>query len=368
MNLLRLLAFALFALLAAPAAARPSFDCAKASGAIEKVICADPALSADDALMARLYASAKVSPFGQANSVPAEQVQWLKDRAHCAKPDPQAWPSVGACLASYNRDRLRDLAVAALFAEPDDALAALRKVEPGAAPIYEAIWLWASAVPGAEPRERIAPLIAPYLEDPKDPEAFHLGLDMLREDGLGTADKVLESDATFASFLQHLGPYIDSDTFGLPFPCAALLRRPGLLDASAPAFASSLDNGLMRPDCSATLAPMPRLDALIDSLRKHWPECEGTIRFVYYRSFEYDVDLARIGGEPGESTPRAEPAPGASVDLVAGATYDLSLAYRRDRRLDPSAARKLAEKSIAAILSDAGSCETEESEPGSEAN
>lgn len=362
MTLLRLLALALFALLAAPAAAQPSFDCAKARGAIETAICGDPALSADDALMARLYAAAKVSPFGQANSIPTQQVQWLKDRADCARPSPEVWDSVGDCLNSYNREQLLNLAVAALFSRPDDALAALRKTDPGAAPVYEAIWLWASAEPGSEPKARIAPLIAPFLEDPKDPEAYHWGLDMLREDGLGTTDRVLESDAGFASFLQHLGPYIDSETFGLPFPCAALLKRPALLAAGEPLFGSSLDNGLVRPDCATVLAPMPRLEALTQSLSRNWPDCDGTIRFTFYRSYSSAIDGALIGRDAGEADARIHPAPGAAPELVAGAIYDLSFAYRRDHGLDAADARRLAERNVADILANAGNCDMDDGE------
>lgn len=362
MTALRLLAFVFLALLAAPAAAQPSFDCTKAAGAVEKAICADPALSADDALMARLYAAARVSPFGEANSIPAEQRQWLRDRTACATPDRRTWASVGDCLAYYNRDRFLALAVAALFSRPDEALAALRKAEPGVAPIYEAILLWSSSEPGAEPKERIGALIAPLLENPQDPEAYRWGLDMLREEGLGTTDKVLQSDASFASFLQHLVPYMDSGTYGLPLPCAALLKRPGLLAASEPLFGSSLDNGIMRPDCDVVLAPMPRFEALTQSLSRNWPDCDGTIRFTFYRSYANAVDGAWLGEDPGDVGKRTEPAPGASPDLVAGAIYDLSFAYRRDHGLAPPEARRLAERNVAAVLDAAGICDMDEGE------
>lgn len=362
MTVLRLLALVFLALLAAPAAAQPSFDCTRAAGAVEKAICADPALSADDALMARLYAAARVSPLGGANSVPAEQRQWLKERASCAAPDTRVWATVGECLAGRNRERLRDLSVAALFTAPDDAMATLRKVEPGAAPIYEAIWLWASADQGSEPRERIALLIAPFLEDPKDPDAYRWGLEMLRDEGLGATDKVLQSDASFASFLQHLAPYMDSGTYGLPLPCAALLKRPGLLAASEPLFGSSLDNGIMRPDCGVVLAPMPRFEALTQSLSRNWPDCDGTIRFTFYRSYANAVDGAWMAQDPGDVGRRTEPARGASPDLVAGAIYDLSFAYRRDHGLAPPGARRLAERNVAAVLAAAGICDMDEGE------
>lgn len=361
MKLFRILAVTILAGLASSARAGegPSFDCARASTVIERTICADPALAADDALMARLYATAKVSAFGSGPSnIAASQRQWLKDRSACARPNPEVWGSVRDCLADQNRRRLSELAVAALFLAPDEALATLRRTDPGAAALYEAIWLWASAPPGEEPRERIAPLIMPAAKADGDSE---WGVMMLHDEGLDTPEKVLESDETLASFLQHVGPYTQSDTYGLALPCAAIVRRPALLKATAPLFGSSLDNGIMRDDCEATLAPTPKFDALVAGIWSGWPDCEGTMRFAFYRTFGYRVAAARLGvSPPAEDDPAGAPAylpPGASRQAVAAATYELAAAYRQYRGLPLSEARALAEDRIADMLASGGQCD-----------
>ena len=364
MKLVPLLAAAAFAVLATPAMAHdgPSFDCAKAATAIEMTICADPQLAADDALMARLYAAARVSAFGSGPSnVTAGQRQWLKDRGTCSSPDPRIWTSIGACLGEFNKRRLSELAVAALFAMPDLALATLRRTDPGAAPLYEAIWLWASAEPGREPRERIAPLIAPELAPGEGAGDHAWGHDLLREEGLDSIDKVLESDASFASFLQHVSPYLKSETYGLPLPCAAIVRRPGLLGATAPLFGSSLDNGIMMADCDQTLPPTPKFDALVAGIWRSWPDCDGTIRFSYYKTFAYRVTAARLGIEPAPGDdPVDDPGrlpPGASRQAVAGAIYELAAIYRQYRGLSLVEARALAERRMADMMTSGGQCD-----------
>jgi uncharacterized protein YecT (DUF1311 family) len=65
-------AFALLLPAAAHAAPGPSFDCAKASSAFEKAICADPALSKADRDLAAAYAAAQAA-------VPAQWKAWLKE-------------------------------------------------------------------------------------------------------------------------------------------------------------------------------------------------------------------------------------------------------------------------------------------------
>ncbi|MGC6547664.1 hypothetical protein ACP0HG_27050, partial [Escherichia coli] len=73
------------------------------------------------------------------------------------------------------------------------------------------------------------------------------------------------SDRHFAAFLNVLGPYLDEPRLsGAPrtLPCAAIVRHPKLLEATGPAFGSTLDNFIFRNDCRDTLPPLPSLDAL----------------------------------------------------------------------------------------------------------
>jgi hypothetical protein len=78
----------------AAAASAPSFDCAKATTAVEKMICADPELAAADRAMAKLYAAAPRS------DPMTGQKSFLADRSEC---------SDRACLLQVYEDRLGTL-------------------------------------------------------------------------------------------------------------------------------------------------------------------------------------------------------------------------------------------------------------------
>ncbi|MEA2802039.1 MAG: hypothetical protein QOE49_2134 [Rhodospirillaceae bacterium] len=80
---MRLLLMA-FVLLAAPAAfaqSGPSFNCAKASSAVERTICQDPELAKADRAMAEAYAALAAKLSGPAkDNLEKEQVRWIGDR------------------------------------------------------------------------------------------------------------------------------------------------------------------------------------------------------------------------------------------------------------------------------------------------
>jgi uncharacterized protein len=67
-------------------AANPSFDCAKATGTIEKMICNDEALAALDRRLAEVYVAAIQKAFNEHPPVlKAEQRGWIKGRNDCWK-------------------------------------------------------------------------------------------------------------------------------------------------------------------------------------------------------------------------------------------------------------------------------------------
>ena len=86
-------------LLATPAAA---FDCGKASTAVEKVICADPALKQMDDALAAAYAAVKAAtpPEGQA-MLAASQKRWIAQREYCSGAD-----DVATCVRERTAQRL----------------------------------------------------------------------------------------------------------------------------------------------------------------------------------------------------------------------------------------------------------------------
>ena len=75
------------ALLSAPAfAAKPSFNCSKASHEIEKLICSDDELAALDVSLNDLYkAVLKNTPAAAQKRLKSEQIGWSKGRNDCWK-------------------------------------------------------------------------------------------------------------------------------------------------------------------------------------------------------------------------------------------------------------------------------------------
>jgi uncharacterized protein len=89
-----------------------SFDCAKASTAVEKLICSDAKLSELDAHVAQAYRQALATP-AAAQRVKPEQRRWLAERNKCTDV---------ACLTAAYQKRLSDLAAPAsakAAAKPD---------------------------------------------------------------------------------------------------------------------------------------------------------------------------------------------------------------------------------------------------------
>ena len=87
--------------------AAPSFDCSKASGQVEELICSDPELAALDVELARLYRAVSAQTTGQKlKTLRTYQRGWIKGRNDC-------WKAVGvgvrACVEVSYRDRIREL-------------------------------------------------------------------------------------------------------------------------------------------------------------------------------------------------------------------------------------------------------------------
>lgn len=94
-------------LIQAKAASSPSFDCAKASGQVEELICRDSTLAALDRQMAATYAKAMRNwPANVAKEQQAFQIGWIKGRNDCWKADNQR-----ACVQEAYQSRLVELQI-----------------------------------------------------------------------------------------------------------------------------------------------------------------------------------------------------------------------------------------------------------------
>jgi uncharacterized protein len=88
-------------------AAAPSFDCARAESAAEKLVCSDPTLGALDQELARLFALArddKDLAAEQRSTLVAMQRGWIKGRDDCWKAD-----DLRACVVEEYLSRILDL-------------------------------------------------------------------------------------------------------------------------------------------------------------------------------------------------------------------------------------------------------------------
>jgi uncharacterized protein len=86
-------------------AATPAFDCKKASGNVERLVCGDDELAALDRKMAEVFAAAAKKA---ANELPpilkAEQRGWIKGRNDCSKSS-----DVRACVSDEYKRRIAEL-------------------------------------------------------------------------------------------------------------------------------------------------------------------------------------------------------------------------------------------------------------------
>lgn len=254
----------------------PSFDCRLAKTPIEKTICASPSLSQKDAILSHLYQGAKISAFGfdKSNQFKA-QLDWLKNRDACLKNK----DDIINCIENRYKARIIELASANLFTDYQYSIEQIEEFSPGTAPFYRAIYLYVNNPQTPERNETIAALLTPAFENIKENYSYPYAI--LDDMGIKTTKDMFKSDSDFASAFAILGVGIEDS---LSLPCAALLKKPKLIEALNAVFGSTYDSQLMYSDCLLTLPPTPNLQALDTAVNRAAPECEGTIRFAIYRN------------------------------------------------------------------------------------
>lgn len=257
---------------------QPSFSCLSPTQ-IEKVICTDSSLATKDRTMSVLYAAARKSALGSGLSrEDDEQRKWLKSRdQECLKEK----NSLRDCLLHQYDVRLKDLAVAALFQTPDTALAELTRQDSKTSPIYEAIYRYSTLENPAERAKVINPLIHSAFDSVHDEE-----WSLLKD--IKTVSDVVVDDRSFAAFLDT----VSVSDYDLTLPCAAIIHRPGLVDALGAKYGGAVDNHLIYSDCWSTLPATPKFLHLMKKADAVQPPCDGTIRFSQGR--EYDKILNAI--------------------------------------------------------------------------
>jgi len=262
----------------APVSPHPSFSCDKPS-ALERVICDDPGLSDADRRMAAIYAAARLGALGDGGSQIAHaQKMWLKSRNQtCAAGD------VRACLGKEYGVRLSELAVAALFNAPDIALAELKRQNATTFPLYEAMYRYATLDKPAR-SQSVTPLIAPVFQAIHDkPQASPLH-------DFSDAKSAAASDTAFATFLD----VVSVSDYNVTLPCAAIVHRPGLIEALGAIYGGAIDGSLIQSDCESTLPATPKFNSLLVDVGSVQSDCEGTIRFTLGRSYQTTLVKLRL--------------------------------------------------------------------------
>lgn len=354
--------------------AGPSFSCSAAHTPAEKAICGDPSLAAADREVAALFALGRQSAFGTGPSNElAAQRKFLKDMRSCGEANARS--PIPKCLAALYDQRNGELAIAALMRAPDQALPVLRRLDAGFAPVLEAAALWAaepvdadwSAPARAATRKRIAALLTPYLTELRTNESQSFGWSILSEPGgdwpvVKRIDDIFLSERHFAALLHVLGPYLLENTgtgaVERALPCAAIVRHPALLEATGSVFGSTMDNFVLRSDCARTLPAVPALEALDRKILGTWPQCDGTIRFAAYRSYQTAVDAARLGQSDRAAGDDATAPQDVPMAAITPARTELERYYAAYLGKSPAQASALARITMGAVLSAAHGCGT----------
>lgn len=261
----------------------PSFSCAGATD-VDAVVCKDAKLSADDRRLNALYAATRTSVIGTgASQQQVWQRKWLKDvHANCAAATfakSKLYKTQRDCIADTYTVRLGELATAALFSDHADAMAVIRDTTPADASIYEAIYQYATIDDPKARAARVTPMIAPIFTglDADHKTAF------TDNSGPANAAEAVASDAAFGTFVNVTVSELEH---GVSWPCAAFVKRPGLLDALGPMYGSTRDNFLPGSDCDEMTAPEATgFSDFMTSTLQGAPDCGGTIRFAGAREF-----------------------------------------------------------------------------------
>lgn len=118
------------------AAASPSFDCAKASNPIERMICGDAELAGLDRDVDAAYRAARAAaPPSDLEAMRRQQLDWLKNRNGC-----KSSPDMRGCIAQSYRDRIGALEKLASQSAPASSPSQERKVPTAEAAGIAGTW------------------------------------------------------------------------------------------------------------------------------------------------------------------------------------------------------------------------------------
>ncbi len=328
-----------------PLAGAVSFDCAKASSAIERLLCTDQRLDASDEWLARRYAAlVAVVPTAQRQGVRSAQQVWLAQRDGClAQPDP------GACLKQRIELRVRaldsqfapqaarfDRIVASIPVAPAAAATQLRAYDGGLASawlVYLHRFVPAAGVGAAEARARFASASAALRQQ----DGVSAGLLDTAEPASRQAGEA--RDLTLLRlWIERSGYTADAATRPNPRPyvhCFVFAQQgESAYDAMGPLYGSSRD--LSAPICR----PLPglfdqpawaQLQQAFRSLVDRASDDAGTMRYADFAAWQVLSLQATVSPLLLLKQPKGTEPPGDPAAAIT-AWHDASLWPEADRK------------------------------------
>jgi hypothetical protein len=139
------------------------------------------------------------------------------------------------------------------------------------------------------------------------------------------AKSATASDKAFATFLD----VVSVSNYDMTLPCAAIVHRPGLIQALGAIYGGAIDGSLIQSDCQSTLPPTPKFDSLLAAVGSAQSGCEGTIRFSIGRS--YQMTLVKLRLHRFDDLPKA---------TQETRQYPVSLQFQKDHATQIQAAQE----------------------------
>jgi uncharacterized protein YecT (DUF1311 family) len=314
------------ALLPAVAATGPSFDCARASGAMQTRICGDRELSVTEGTVAELYSALLTRAGAHSDAIAALQQAWFKRiQAICDIADlpgagpPQNAARQTACLLDEFRGRIDSLreaptvgsqwfsmnellagwvvqdALLSLPYAPNLLLAVFRSVNHGT---------WGELPDGSSPDAAAwgEILVLRYYE-PASSENLRRMTELASHVRFGTEQDCawLGNPCGSPSYAETewLANRLGSSREGLVLPCKLFADHPELIAATNPRFGGTGDRFLPRASCSAFDYPWPNsIATVVDAVQPFdgdsFGRCTGTIRYAAFAWFGHEQLLAQV--------------------------------------------------------------------------
>ena len=263
----------------------PGISCEKPT-AVEKTICNDKALMALDREVSQLYSRLLATSNDHAKaSFMKEQRGWIKSRNSCDGTQPPHMGDTRTCIENNYKWNLGSLAPEALFADHQLAITALTQVLPETAPLYEAIYDYASV---SDPKERLGKLEAVLTQTLHELKQKPSGLAFRK---LNSVADIVSNDDAFTRFIGMASALVEHGNLPMTLPCQAIIKRPPLVKATGSQFGGAIDASVIRDNCNQVLPATPRYTDLAREVVAAQNNCSGTIRFSLGRE-QAQLELA----------------------------------------------------------------------------